>query len=87
VPEFYVILDGRIEWALGTDTFIAERGEVGYIAPSTMHRMVNLIDEVVRAVWGRWAPDGDRRVFDGQYRFVGPPPVQPPEAVFPVQEQ
>jgi len=87
VPEFYVMLDGRIEWALGTDTFIAERGAVVFIAAHPMHRMVNLTDEVVRAVWGRWAPDGDRSVFDGQYRFVEPPPVQPPEAVFPVQEQ
>ena len=83
VPEFYVVLDGRAEWTLGADTFIAERGEVVYIAPNTMHRMVNLTDDMVQAIWGRWAPNGDRSVFEGEYRFVEPLPEQPPEAVFP----
>ena len=81
VPEFYVVLEGQIEWGLGDDTFIAEPGEFIYIAPSTMHRMVNLTDDVARAVWGRWAPNGDRSVHQGEYRYVEPIPEQPPEAV------
>ncbi len=82
VPEFYVVLSGQTEWTLGDETFIAERGEIVYIAPNTLHRMVNLTDDMVQAIWGRWAPDGDRTVFDGEYRFVEPLPEQPPEAVF-----
>ncbi|HJO05000.1 MAG TPA: dimethylsulfonioproprionate lyase family protein [Acidobacteriota bacterium] len=83
-PEFYVVLDGQAEWTLGDETFIAERGEVVYIAPNTMHRMVNLTDDMVQAIWGRWAPNGDRSLFEGEFRFVKPLPEQPPEAVFPV---
>ncbi len=86
VPEFYVVLSGQTEWTLGDDTFIAERGEIVYIAPNTMHRMVNLTDDMVQAIWGRWAPDGNRSVFDGEYRFVEPLPEQPPEAVFPTTD-
>ncbi len=81
VPEFYVILDGQAEWTLGKDTFLAAPGEVIYIAPNTMHRMVNLTDDIVRAVWGRWAPNGDRSVYEGESRYVEPIPEQPPEAV------
>ena len=82
VPEFYVVLDGQVEWTLSTDTFVAEPGEVVYIAPNTMHRMVNLTDDLVRAVWGRWALNGDRSVFEGEFRFVEPLPEQPPGAGF-----
>ena len=87
VPEFYVVLDGQAEWTLGDDTFVAEPGEVVYIAPNTLHRMVNLTDGLVRAVWGRWAPNGDRSVFDGEYRYVEPIPEQPPGAGFPESAQ
>ncbi len=82
VPEFYVVIDGQAEWTLGNETFLAEPGEVVYIAPNTMHRMVNLTDDLVRAVWGRWAPNGDRSVFEGEFRFVEPLPEQPPGAGF-----
>ena len=81
VPEYYVALEGRVEWTLGNDTFIAEPGEFIYIAPNTMHRMVNLTDDIAQAVWGRWAPDGDRSVYEGVSRYVEPIPEQPPEAV------
>lgn len=82
VPEFYLVIDGQAEWTLGDETFLAEPGEVVYIAPVTMHRMVNLIDDPLRAVWGRWAPNGDRSVFEGEFRFVEPLPEQPPGAGF-----
>ena len=81
VPEFYVLIEGQVEWSLGDETFLAEPGEFIYIAPSTMHRMVNLTDGVARAVWGRWAPNGDRSVYEGKSRYVEPIPEQPPEAV------
>lgn len=87
VPEFYVILDGQSEWTLGSDTFLAEPGEVIYIPPNTIHRMVNLTDDIVRAIWGRWAPNGDRSVYAGRYRYVEPLPEQSPEAVFPETAQ
>jgi len=48
-----------------------------------MYRKVNLTEDIVQAIWGRWAPNGDRSLFEGEYRFVEPPPKQPPEAVFP----
>ena len=63
-------------------TFLAVPGEVVYIAPNTLHRMVNLTDDPVRAVWGRWAPNGDRSVFEGEFRFMEPLPEQPPGAGF-----
>ena len=81
-PEFYVVLKGQIEWTLGNDTFLAKPGEVIYIAPNTLHRMVNLTDEIARAIWGRWAPNGDRSVYQGESQYVEPLPIQPPEAVF-----
>ena len=87
VPEFYVIVDGQIEWTLGEETFLAEPGEVIYIAPNTIHRMVNLTDDIARAIWGRWAPNGDRSVYDGGYRYVEPLPEQAPEAVFSASSQ
>ncbi len=82
VPEFYVVIDGQAEWTLGDETFLAVPGEVVYIAPNTLHRMVNLTDDPVRAVWGRWAPNGDRSVFEGEFRFMEPLPEQPPGAGF-----
>ena len=82
-----MILDGQIEWALGEETFLAEPGEVIYIAPNTIHRMVNLTDDIARAIWGRWAPNGDRSVYDGGYRYVEPLPEQAPEAVFSASTQ
>ena len=81
VPEFYVILEGQTKWTLGKETFLAEPDEFIYIAPNTMHRMVNMTDDIARAVWGRWAPNGDRSVYEGVSRYVEPIPVQPPEAM------
>ncbi len=81
VPEFYVVLEGQIEWTLGNETFLAAPGEFIYIAPNTLHRMVNLTDDIAQAVWGRWTPNGDRSVHQGEYRYVEPIPEQPPDAV------
>jgi mannose-6-phosphate isomerase-like protein (cupin superfamily) len=73
-PELYFVLEGHARWTVGSDTFDAGPGTAVYTPPGTAHRMVNVGDERVRAVWAWWAPGGDRAVFDGGYRFVEPLP-------------
>jgi quercetin dioxygenase-like cupin family protein len=76
-PELYHVLSGRARWTVD--------GEVREVGPGTtirtpsgaVHRMENLGDETLRAVWFWWAPDGRREVFDGVYEFTEPPPADP----------
>ncbi len=82
-PEMYYVLEGRIEWTVGDETFIAEPGTALYTAPSTVHRMVNLGDGIARAVWAWWAPGGDTSVMGPGYRITETLPSQPASARFP----
>lgn len=82
-PEMYYVLEGRVEWTVGDETFIAEPGTALYTPPNTMHRMVNLGDNVARAVWAWWAPGGDGSVMATGYRLTEPVPEQSEKARFP----
>ena len=82
-PEMYYVLSGRVEWTVGEETFIAQAGTALYTPPNTVHRMVNLRDEIARAVWAWWAPGGDTSVMATGYRLTEPVPVQSEKARFP----
>ena len=82
-PELYYVVSGRAEWTVGSETFIAEPGATIHTPPNTVHRMVNIGDEVLTTVWVWWAPGGDRSVFDGEYEMVEPLPRQRFGAKFP----
>ncbi len=81
-PEIYHILSGRARWSVGEATREVTSGTTIYTKPGQVHRMVNLTDEPVRAVWFWWAPGGDADVFLAPYEFTEPPPEQPEGALF-----
>ena len=82
-PEIYFVVSGKAEWTAGDETFVAEPSTLIYHAPLTIHKMVNLTEEVLVTVWAQWAPGGDRSVFDSGYRLVEQVPEQPSNAMFP----
>ena len=82
-PEVYYVLSGRVEWTVGDETFIAEAGTAIYTPPNTVHRMVNLTDEVARTVWVWWAPGGDASVLTTGYRLTETVPAQSEKTRFP----
>ncbi|MEM7100637.1 MAG: cupin domain-containing protein [Pseudomonadota bacterium] len=81
-PEIYFILSGRAQWRVGEVTREVTSGTTIYTRPGEVHKMVNLTDQPVRAIWMWWAPGGDSEVFKGAYEFTEPTPVQPPQAKF-----
>ena len=81
-PEIYFILDGRALWSVGEESREVAEGSTIYTKPGEVHKMVNLTDEPVRAVWFWWAPGGDADVFRAPYEFTEPAPAQPAGARF-----
>ena len=77
VPEVYHILSGTANWTVGTETRQVSAGTTIYTRPGKVHKMVNLTDEPVEAIWVWWAPGGNREVFTGEYLFTEPAPEQP----------
>jgi len=76
-PEVYYILSGKAQWTVGQETFIAESGTTIFIPANTVHRMTNLGELPVTAVWAWWAPGGDQSVFDPDaYEFTEAIPEQ-----------
>ena len=76
-PEIYYIVSGKALWTVGEETREVTSGSAIYTRPGAVHKMVNLLDRPLRAVWVWWAPDGERSVFGGEYLFTEDPPVQP----------
>ena len=64
-PEVYIILSGTAECRWGEETFIAEPGTVTHCPPNVSHTMRVTSSEPLRAIIVGWAPDGNRRVWDG----------------------
>ena len=81
-PEIYYIISGKAIWTVGDETREVTKGTVIYTKPNAVHKMVNVTDEPVQAIWIWWAPNGDRKVFGGDYLFTEDPPVQPENAGF-----
>ena len=76
-PEVYYVMSGVAEWTVGLETFNAKTGTTIYIPANTVHRMTNLGETPLTAVWVWWAPDGDQSVFDPDgYEFTEPVPDQ-----------
>jgi quercetin dioxygenase-like cupin family protein len=84
-PEIYYVMNGKARWTVGEETFVAEPGMAIYHGPNTLHRMVNAGDEVLRAVWFWWAPDGNREVLKIGSKLLEAAPEQPAGAKFPDQ--
>ncbi len=76
-PEIYYITSGRAKWTVGSETREVSAGMTIHIPSGTVHKMINLGDSAVGAIWVWWAPNGEREIFDGQYKFVEETPVQP----------
>ena len=81
-PELYYVISGRAQWTVGEQTFTADAGTAVYTPPNTLHRMVNLGDEVLRTIWFWWAPGGKRDVLESDSRLVEPVPQEPEHARF-----
>lgn len=71
-PEIYYILEGEARWTVGEETRIVSEGMAIYTRPGQVHRMENLTDELVKAIWVWWAPGGNAEVFEGVYEFTEP---------------
>jgi len=82
-PEVYYVVQGRAEWTVGGETFMATAGTAVHTPPGTLHRIANVGDEVVRAVYFWWAPGGDRTVLGIPSTLVEPMPDEPADARFP----
>lgn len=82
VPEIYYVTGGRAEWTVDDETRLVGPGTVIRTPPGAVHRMVNVGEETVTALWFWWAPEGRREVFSGRYEFTEPVPEQPEGAGF-----
>ena len=81
-PEIYYIISGKALWTVGDETREVTNGTAIYTKPGAVHKMVNLTDEPVRAIWIWWAPNGNRKVFGGEYLFTEERPTQAENAGF-----
>ncbi len=81
-PEIYYIISGKALWTVGSETQEVTAGTAIYTKPGAVHKMVNLTDESLQAIWIWWAPNGDREVFDEKYKFTEEAPKQPENAGF-----
>ncbi len=81
-PEIYYIISGKALWTVGDETQEVRKGSSIYTRPGEVHKMVNLGEEPVQAIWIWWAPNGDREVFQSDYIFTEEPGVQPEGAEF-----
>lgn len=77
------MLDGSAEWYVAEETFAAGPGMAIYHAPDTLHRMINIGDDVLRLVYFWWAPNGNREVLTVPSELLEPVPQQPAKAKFP----
>jgi quercetin dioxygenase-like cupin family protein len=82
VPEIYYITEGLAEWTVGGESREVSAGMTIYTAPNAEHKMVNLTDKPVKAIWVWWAPGGDATIFAGEYTFTEASPEQPAGAGF-----
>ena len=85
-PEIYHITGGQARWIVDGKVRIVTPGSTIYTKPGEVHRMENLTDEPVSAIWIWWAPGGDRAVFSGEYVFTEPAPEQAEDARFSGEE-
>ena len=81
-PEIYYIISGKALWTVGKETREVTKGTSIYTKPGQEHKMVNLTDEPLQAIWIWWAPNGEKEVFNTEYIFTEEPPVQPENAGF-----
>ena len=81
-PEIYYVISGKALWTVGDETQEVTKGMAIYTKPGAVHKMVNLTDKPVQAIWIWWAPNGDREVFNGKYVFTEEPHTQPENAEF-----
>lgn len=82
IPEIYYIVSGKALWTVGDETTEVSAGTAIYTKPGAVHKMVNLTDEVVKAVWIWWAPNGNTDVFESEYIFTEDAPEQSKNAGF-----
>lgn len=81
-PEIYYITSGQATWTVGDETREVSAGMTIYVPSGAVHKMVNMEEEAVEALWVWWAPNGEREIFDGEYKFVEEKRVQPMESGF-----
>ena len=74
-PEIYHIVSGSALWQVDDTSREVSAGTTIYTKPGQVHKMINLTDEPVQAIWFWWAPGGDNTVFAAPYEFTEPPPA------------
>ena len=78
-PEIYYVISGEAQWTVDGETFLATPGTVVYAKPNAVHRMVNVGDGNLKAVWMWW---GEPDVINQFPELVEPPEAQPEGATF-----
>ena len=81
-PEIYYVLSGKALWTVGEHSREVTAGATIHTPPGQVHRMQNLTDKPLQAIWFWWAPGGDTDVFQSPYVFTEPAPQQPDNARF-----
>lgn len=81
-PAIYYILSGRAIWTVGEESREVTQGSLIRTPPGESHRMENLGDEKLQAIWVWWAPNGDQSVFEADYIFTEDAPDLLPDVGF-----
>ncbi len=82
IPEIYFIISGKALWTVGDETQEVTAGTSIYTKPGAVHKMTNLLDTPLQAIWLWWAPGGNQKIFESEYLFTEEPPEQPEGARF-----
>jgi quercetin dioxygenase-like cupin family protein len=85
-PEIYYVMHGEVRWTVGSENFSASPGMAIYHPSNTLHRMVNVGDDVARVVYLWWAPGGNSSILRVGSRLLEPAAEQPARAKFPDQD-
>jgi quercetin dioxygenase-like cupin family protein len=68
VPEFYYVISGRIDFTVDGQQFTAEPGELVYLKPWAVHRLVTVSKATAVSLWADWGVNCDRSVLRAPYK-------------------
>ena len=63
-PELYYVIRGTAKWTVGDQSFVARPGTAIHTPPNAHHRLENVGDETLEALYIWWAPGGDAAVLN-----------------------
>lgn len=74
VPEFYYVISGRIDFTVDGHQFTAEPGELVYLKPWAIHRLVTVSKATAVSLWADWGINCDRSVLKQPYKILAAVP-------------